>query len=236
MTQFLDVLLRGLLLACVSVACGGVAWTVAVLRASPHAKPDGATRLALRVTVLAAILGVAAQLAVGLLVLGDLTRHAGSMPLGTFLDTTFARALIGRAGLGVVVAVLAATLARRPAGPATWTALGAAAFAFVVTGATVSHAASRVTDRSWLLLLDATHQVAVAVWVGGLAHLTCYAVRARREPDPRDAVVVRRFSTLALLSVGLLVASGVTLTVTYVGDPGALVGTAYGVMILGKVV
>jgi putative copper resistance protein D len=236
MTQFLDVLLRGVLLACVSVACGGVAWTVAVLRASPRAKPDGATRLALRATALAAALGAAAQIAVGLLVLGDLTRHSGSAPLAAFLDTAFAHAVIARAGLGVVLAVLAARLASRPGGPATWIALGAAAFAFVATGAAVSHAASRVADRSWLLPLDAAHQLAVAVWVGGLVHLTCYAARADREPDPRDAVVARRFSMLALLSVGLLVASGVVLTMKYVGDPAAMVGTAYGVMILSKVV
>ena len=235
MTQFLDVLLRGLLLVLVCVACGGVAWTVAVVRASPRTKPDGATRLALRATALAAALGAAAQIAVGLLVLVDLLRHAGSPPLAAYLDTGFARAVLTRAALGIFVAVLAARLAARPGRPATWIALGTAAVAFVVAGAAVSHAASRVGDRTWLLALDAAHQLAVAVWVGGLAHLTLYAARAAREPDPRDAVVARRFSSLALGSVAVLVASGLALTIAYVGEPAAMVGTAYGVMILSKV-
>jgi putative copper resistance protein D len=235
MTQFLDVLLRGLLLVLVSVACGGVAWTVAVVRASPRTKPDGATRLALRATALAAALGAAAQIAVGLLVLVDLLRPAGSPPLAAYLDTGFARAVLTRAALGIFVAVLAARLAARPGRPATWIALGTAAVAFVVAGAAVSHAASRVGDRTWLLVLDAAHQLAVAVWVGGLAHLMLYAGRAAREPDPRDAVVARRFSSLALGSVGVLVASGLALTIAYVGEPAAMVGTAYGVMILSKV-
>ena len=235
MTQFLDVLLRGLLLVLVCVACGGVAWTVAVVRASPRTKPDGATRLALRATALAAALGAAAQIAVGLLVLVDLLRHAGSPPLAAYLDTGFARAVLTRAALGIFVAVLAARLAARPGRPATWIVLGTAAVAFVVAGAAVSHAASRVGDRTWLLALDAAHQLAVAVWVGGLAHLTLYAARAAREPDPRDVVVARRFSSLALGSVAVLVASGLALTIAYVGEPAAMVGTAYGVMILSKV-
>ncbi len=236
MTQFLDVLLRGLLLALVAVACGGVAWAMAVLHASPRTKPAGAVRLALRATALAATLAAAAQLAVGLLVLSDLSRHAGAAPVAAFVDTGFARAVLARAGLGIVLAVLAARLATRPGTPAAWVALAATAVALAGSGATVSHAASRVADRAWLLGLDAGHQLAVAVWVGGLAHLTLYAARARREPDPRDAVVARRFSTLALVAVAVLVASGVALTVAYVGDPAAMIGTAYGVMILSKVV
>src|SRR5207237_1569508 len=75
-----------------------------------------------------------------------------------------------------------------------------------------------------------------AVWLGGLAQLTLFAARARHEPDPRDAAVARRFSSLALPAVGLLVASGVALTIAYVGEPAAMLGTAYGVMILSKIV
>ena len=77
MAQFVDVLLRGLLLVFAGVAAGGVAWTLCVLRASTHAKPDERTRLALRATALSAVLAAAAQIAVGVLVLGDLSRHAG---------------------------------------------------------------------------------------------------------------------------------------------------------------
>ena len=235
MTQFVDVLLRGVLLALVAVACGGVAWAVSVLRPSPRTKPDGAMRLGLRATALAATLAAGAQLAVGLLVLADLSQHADGVPVAAFLDTGFARAVLLRVGLGVVLAVLAAILATRPGAPMVWLALAATAVGFAGSGAMVSHAASRVADRSWLLALDAAHQLAVAVWVGGLAHLTLYAVRAAHEPDPRDAVVARRFSSLALVAVALLVASGLALTVDYVAEPSAIIGTAYGVMVLSKV-
>jgi putative copper resistance protein D len=99
----------------------------------------------------------------------------------------------------------------------------------------MSHAAARVADRPGLVALDAVHQLAVAAWVGGLAHFTLYAARARRAPAARDGVVARRFSALALASVVVLVLTGIALTVKYVGEPAALVGTAYGVMILSKI-
>jgi putative copper resistance protein D len=106
----------------------------------------------------------------------------------------------------------------------------------VLSSAALSHAAARVEDRVLLGALDALHQLAVAVWVGGLAHLVLYAARARREPAPADGRVAARFSSLALVSMGAIVASGAALSALYVGELAALLGTAYGVMILSKVV
>jgi putative copper resistance protein D len=48
--------------------------------------------------------------------------------------------------------------------------------------------------------------------------------------------VIRRFSNLAFASVMVLVVAGVVLTWQYVGDWAGLAGTAYGVMVLSKVV
>ena len=236
MAQFVDVLVRGLLLVLTDVAAGGVAWTLLVLRASTRAKPDDATRLALRATALAATLAAAAQTAVGALVLADVTRHVGGVTLALYVETGFARAVLARVVLALMLAALAARLATRPGRRSAWVALSVAAVALVTSAASLSHAAARVADRPWLLALDAAHQLMVAAWVGGLAHFTLYAARARREPDPRDGLVARRFSTLALISVVVLIATGVGLTVKYVGEPAALVGTAYGVMVLSKVV
>ena len=236
MAQFVDVLLRGLLLVFAGVAAGGVAWALLVLRASTHAKPDEPTRLCLRATALAAALAAAAQTAVGALVLGDVSRHIGGVPIASFLATGFARATLARVVLALIVAAVAARLATRPGGPIAWIGLSVAAVAFVGSAASLSHAAARIADRPGLVALDALHQIAVSAWVGGLAHFILYAARARREPDPREAGVARRFSTLALVSVIVLVGAGLALTVKYVGDPAALVGTAYGVMILSKVV
>jgi len=95
----------------------------------------------------------------------------------------------------------------------------------------VSHAAARLDHRGMLLGLDVLHQLAASVWIGGLVHLLVAVLRGGRG----DAATIRRFSTLAMVSVLALVVGGVGLTLGYVDGPRALIGTAYGVMVLTKV-
>jgi putative copper export protein len=308
MAGFVDVLLRGALLVLASLVLGGVVWTRLILRAGPGAAPAPATALALRAVAGCAWLVALAQSATMLVALTEV--RAGHWPIAEFLETTFALTALARVALGVVVGVLALRLARRAAGSIAWLALVTGAFALVAASAVLSHAVARVESRALLLLLDATHQLAAAVWIGGLGHLTLYAAwRSSRQPArPQsvgagaastgrgvgglfeevagadasghtvrdvvaggastgrdvggllqevagtvtpghsvrdsdvgqpggdDAVVVRRFSGLAFGSVGVLVVAGVVLTWQYVGEWAALVGTAYGVMVLSKVI
>jgi putative copper resistance protein D len=270
MAGFVDVLLRGAILVLASLVLGGVVWTRLILRARPGVTPAPATALALRVVAAAAALAALAQASTLLVALVELRGPEG-WPIGAFVRTTFAVTALVRVTLAVAVVVGALRLARHASGRLGWHALGAGALALVVTSAVLSHAVARVEDRALLLLLDAAHQVAAAVWIGGLGHLTLYgAFRARQARPPRsvgaraaspatdagepaevvgigaadafepasqfDDAVVRRFSNLAIVSVWTLVAAGALLTWRYVGEWAALVGTAYGVMVLSKVV
>ena len=237
MAGFVDVLLRGLILVLTSVVLGGVAWTRLVLRAAPDAKPEPATTVALRVIAAAACLGVVAQGATMAVALGALSGLHGHWPAALYFDTTFARTALVRMGIGVTAAVLALVLARRPAGRGVWLALTASALALTASSAALSHAVARVDQRVLLMALDAAHQTAAALWVGGLVHLVVAAgTGVLTGPDRQDvSAVVRRFSALAFWSVATLLVAGVALTWVYVGDLAALVGTAYGIMILSKV-
>jgi putative copper resistance protein D len=247
MTGFVDVILRGLALVCGSLVLGGVVWLRFVLRAEAHAKPDAASRVALRVVGASAVAAATTQIALMLVALAALADAHGTWPIALYFDTAFARVATLRAALGVGMAGLAFTLARRPAGPLAWGALLAGATVLVGASAVLSHAVARVEGRALLLLLDAVHQVAAAVWVGGLAHLLIhYAAgtrtlsrRRRRSDTPGEArsdpTVVRRFSCVAFVSVAALSLAGVGLTLGYVGEFAAFAGTAYGVMILSKV-
>lgn len=235
MAGFIDVLLRGFLLTAVSVVGGGLAWVLLVLRAEPGSKPDAAVSRSLRLVASAAVLAAAAQAAVVALVLVDLGVRTGGLPLSDYLDTTFARVALVRVGLGLVVGALAARLAGRPARPAAWASLIALTVALVASSAALSHAMARLDDQWMLAVVDAMHQMAVAAWVGGLAHFVLYALARPDVGDPRGGDVARRFSTLALVAMAVLVGSGLALTTRYVGDVAALLGTAYGVMVLSKV-
>ena len=242
MTGFIDVVLRGFALVCASLTLGGVAWLRLVLRAEPHAKPDAANRLALRVVGASAIAVAATQLALLVVALVALADAHGAWPIAPYLETAFAQVAVIRAALGIGAGLLAFSLARRPAGAVAWHALAGSALALVAASAVVSHAVARVEGRALLLVLDAVHQLAAAVWVGGLAHLVLYAI-VGREAVPTDARlptgkvaadVTRRFSRLAFVSVVALSLAGVGLTLGYVADVAAFAGTAYGVMIVSK--
>ena len=256
MAGLADVLLRGAILVFASLVLGGVVWTRLVLRARPGGAPAPPVSLALRVIAVGAGGLALAQIGTVLVALTAL-RTAGGWPVAELLATTFARTALVRIALGLAVGCLALFLSRRRASALAWHALGAGALVLVAASTVLSHAFARVEGRGLLLLLDAAHQVAGAVWIGGLAHLTVYAgfrARAVREPSSDvigddvssrsfsagdgvdDAGVIRRFSGLAFGAVMALIVAGVVLTWRYVGDWAGLLGTAYGVMVLSKVV
>jgi putative copper resistance protein D len=237
MAGFADVLLRGLVLVAIGLVLGGVAWLRLVRGVEPHAKPDGATRRALRLAAAGALTTAAAQATSAVVAVGALATPERGWPIGDYAETTVAPVAAARVVLGLAVGALALALARRPAGPAPWAALAGGAVLLVALSAVLSHAIARVEARPPLLALDAVHQLAAAVWIGGLAHLVLHG--ARRADDGREGegagVLIRRFSRLAVGAVSTLVVTGAMLTWVYVGDAAALVGTAYGVMVLSKV-
>ena len=229
MTGFVDVLLRTLILAAQALAVGGVVWPLWILR-PPLDRAAALTRAWTLVATGAGVLGGAQTLSV-LIQLGAVAADGG-WRLFDVLATLYVRASAARVAAAVVLMVAALMLRRRPAAGARLPAVAAAA-ALALLAPWTSHAAARVTGRGPLLALDALHQVAAWLWVGGLAHLV---VAVRPGADGWPTVLLQRFSALALASVGTLVAAGAGLSLAYVDGVRALLGTAYGVMVLTKVV
>ena len=131
--------------------------------------------------------------------------------------------------------ITAAVRLRREPARATWTvALAVLALALGLLAAGTSHAAARVEGRLPLFFLDALHQVAAFVWVGGLFHLVVTALSPRVTTWP--ALLLPRFSALALAAVAALVVSGAGLSIVYIDSLTAMTGTAYGMMVGTKIV
>ena len=234
MAGFVDVLLRGLALCGQSVAIGGVLFAIFLLRGPLADGPAARARLtrSLWLTAIGAAVVAGAQLlslTVQISVLGD---AVGGWPVAEVARTSFFRAGLVRvvACLGLVIGC--AALVKRPQAPGWWIALAGLTVLLGVGSAWTSHAAGRLGPRAVLLVLDALHQLAAGVWIGGLLHLTILA--AAREPAAWTGALLKRFSTMAFVSVVTLVLAGVGLTIAYVDKPGALLGTSYGSMILTK--
>ncbi len=111
-----------------------------------------------------------------------------------------------------------------------------AVLALLVLAASVmtNHAASRMEGRVPLIILSSLHELATGFWIGGLPFLVLGLFVSGDRPT--QWYITKRFSSLALVSVGVIVASGIGMSLSYIGSWRALYGTAYGVMVSAKAV
>ncbi|MGY2082852.1 copper resistance CopC/CopD family protein [Blastococcus sp. SYSU DS0539] len=169
--------------------------------------------------------------------------YAAGTGLGAIADPALLGATV-RTGVGwaalarVVLALALLVVLRRvwrgtaPLGPG-WTAGGAAlAGGLVLATAAVGHPVAGPWP-ALAVLVAAVHVAAMAIWLGGLAGLLAAVVRPGTAPA-EVAAVLPGFSRLAFGSVVALVVSGIVQSVREVGSPTALVATAYGQLLVAK--
>lgn len=230
--SFLDVLLRGTVLSGQALALGGPTFALLILRPLARREPDPRPLFhpTLRLTALGAAGVAVAQVLSLALQIASLADETG-WPVARAVATPFFRASLIRllACLGVIASCR--LVGRSPAAKAGWAALIGCDLVLGASSAWTSHAAARLESRGILLGLDALHQIAGTVWIGGLIHLFA-AARRVQQPWPRAAL--QRFSVLAVAAVAMLVVAGVGLSLYYVDGIRALLGTAYGWMLLAK--
>lgn len=107
-----------------------------------------------------------------------------------------------------------------------------ATVALLATWPLVGHSA--IGDASALAIsVNLVHTFAMTVWLGGLVLIV---VGMRGEQAADLAVVLPRFSRLALAAVSTLVATGTFMTWREVGSLSALTATTYGRVLLAKLV
>jgi putative copper resistance protein D len=201
-----------------------------------------------RLTVLiAASLIVAALSALAWLVLlaadiygapvGEVWRNGDAWTVAS--ETRFGQVLLGRLGLAVALALTlssTSTAPRRPLANAIGVVL---ATAYLIAPAWTGHAGAAPGAAGDINLgADALHLLAAGAWVGGLiplAMLLAAAYGANTADWTEAAVIaVHRFSRLGIVSVGVLLASGLVNTWYDVGSVDALFSTTYGRLVAVK--
>jgi copper transport protein len=154
---------------------------------------------------------------------GDLVREV--------LGTTYGRALDARLLLVAVLVLLLTYRDRLPRQVVGWS-VGGLLVATGVTFALCGHAVAG-SLRPLAVASDTAHVAAMSIWLGGLALLGAGVMRGDAARDGA-LVVVRRFSTLAMLAVCVLVATGTYQAVREVRSWDVLFDTHYGHVLLVK--
>src|SRR5207245_1732600 len=115
---------------------------------------------------------------------------------------------------GIIVGCV--VLSKRPERGQWWIALAALTVLLGTGSAWTSHAAGRLGPRAVVLVLDALHQLAAGVWIGGLLHLT--ALASSRAESGWSPTLLQRFSTTSFVSVAVLVVAASLTSLPPAGD------------------
>jgi len=227
---FLSVVLRAGTLVFQSLLLGGVVFVIWTSRNVPgdsaqRTRMESGSWILLRLSIIGLILFQLAYLYVdsAVLMVSAEIGFSGVVGANFFIS-----------GSIVLCAALAALIVSVSRSKLSSWMLAVPALVVLAASLMTNHAASRMEGRALLVALTATHEAATGFWVGGLPFLVLALFRDR--DSAARWYVTERFSRLALVSVILIVISGLGMSLVYIGSWQAILGTAYGVMVLAKAV
>jgi copper transport protein len=147
---------------------------------------------------------------------------------GTSVGVNALVRLVALAAMGAALVGLAAV--PRLGGRVGWLLVGVASMGGLAVDVATGHAAA---GSGWLpqVVAQWLHGLAAAGWVGGLAALL---VALRTTPTEDRLVTARRFSFWAGIGLVVVIVTGAIRALVEVGTLQALVGTAFGVVVLLK--
>jgi putative copper resistance protein D len=217
------VFLRAATLVLTALVIGGIAFRVVVLRRDQNAQVRSPCT---RLVAMAAAALLATQ-SVLLTAESAVLIGTANLSLRDALSANFAVA-----ALAAMTACVAILLFLRSDAIGAQRGLFLSCFVLIAAVVSTSHAASRVELRWLLSALTTAHMLSAFVWIGGLPYLLVSLVRSGSEDQAR--IWTQRFSRMAMVSVAVLVLSGVAMASHYIDSSRALYGTAYGLMVAAK--
>ncbi|MBX3005721.1 MAG: copper resistance protein CopC/CopD [Anaerolineales bacterium] len=122
------------------------------------------------------------------------------------------------------------------AAPRTWRLLAGLGGLAVLTVSLTAHAAALRPLAPLAIVADWLHVAATVSWLGGLLPLLDAVVRSRQASRARMAVLVPRFSRLAIAAVVLLALTGLLSYWLHIGQLWLLPTTSYGRALIAKTV
>jgi copper resistance protein D len=239
--DFLDSLVGGLDLICFALIIGGLLWGLCVLRPWQNNHQGNGVLLQSTVALLyKGAFGLAAVQAFKVVLkIWLMAAVLERWPFPAFASTTqFQWGLIRTAlalGLGLYCYRV---LPQHLQSQRHWYWAGGCALPMLVAGAWLVHAAGRFDNRLFLMSFTVIHQIGAAAWVGGVFMLL-NLWRLRRSKQVHAELwplLLRGFSYYGMVSVALILLSGLPIALQYINSWNGLVGTGYGNLLAVKVV
>ncbi len=227
---YLSIVIHGVTILAQSMTLGGIAFYI--LLARPLAPRIGAAgpwiaESAIRIAAWSALGLVAAEALTVALQVAVLTDTV-SISLGQALTAHFALAGIAKTALATLLAVV--LFRQRDRAPVPLLVL--LCVLELVAATLTTHAAARLDNRALLLVVSWLHQAGAALWIGGIPSFLM--ALSRLHDGQAFRLVGARFSRMSMAGVACILASGVIMSIYYIGDFRGLYGTAYGVMVSAK--
>ena len=239
LANFIDDFLGGLILIAYSLVVGTIAWRLWVLRGGRHHPPAGPGIQGTAIRVLRfgakslAIMQGTKLVMKGLVLMGVL----GELPFESYIGTVQFQAGLARLILSCLILWQSAPLLKDPESDKEWRNIGLLSIPLIAAGAWLVHAVGRFEHREPLMALTLLHQMAAAIWFGGIAQLLALWRLGSRDEEARrlwpQAIV--RFGTLGIAAVAGLLLTGLPLAITYVASWPGLFGTGYGSLVITKI-
>jgi putative copper resistance protein D len=237
LANFIDDFLGGLILISYALVVGSILWSVLILRvwSSDPIAPEIVRRSICLLRAGAFALSVTTGLK--LLIKGVLLASVlGDFPLEAYAGTVQFQAGLVRFLLSLGLVALSGRLLQTPHDRSFWKLAAFLTIPVVVSGAWLVHGVGRFEFRAPLMLTTVLHQLAAAVWFGGVAQLLSLWYLGKKNIDAKSLwpIAITRFSWLGMGSVILLLVTGIPLAWTYVGSWNGLFGTGYGSLVVTK--
>lgn len=238
--NYLDSLIGGVDLTFYCIVIGGVLWGLLVLR--PWRDDALYNSLLLEKTVGLILYGskalVITQLAKIGLKIWLMAATLGKSPFPAFFKTLQFQAGLLRACFAFGLAIfIGQWLKQHPRSKQHWLLAAAIIVPLVISGAWLVHGASRLEDREFLMAMTVFHQIAAAIWVGGIFQLLLIWRLKKRNAISVEVwpQMLDRFSAPGIAAVLILLASGTPLAWYYIRTFQGFIGAGYGNLLMVKI-
>ncbi len=238
--DFLDSLIGGFDLICYCLAIGGLFWGLFVLR--PWQQSNQYPSVLLQKTITLLYKGgfwlAAAQAFKIVLKIWLMTAVLERWPFPEFAGTTQFIGGIIRTLLTLILATYCYRyLSKNPYSKQHWINAGIVAVPMIISGAWLVHGAGRFDNKYLLMSLTVVHQLAAAAWIGGIFQLVnLWLLRGKQQvPTELWPILLKRFSLFGIVSVAMILISGLPIALQYIDSWNGLIGSGYGNLLMVKI-